>query len=309
MNSLENVIVVGGAGAVGTMFIDLLTAAGLRTTLVDLPGIAHSAPDRGSYDVIEGDVLQAGPPLRAALADADVVLLALPEDVACAAIPVLVPMLKPGALLADTVSVKTNLAATWTSIEADVEAVSLNPMFAPSLGVRGRPIAAVMLRDGPKAQAFVTMMQNWGADVVVMDADEHDEATASMQALTHASILGFGLALREIDTDPARLARIAPPPFHAMLALLARIAGGTSEVYWDIQDANPNAPAAREALAAGVRKLNDAVAQGEQSFAQMFAEIADYAGSTLAGHREHCQVMFEALGVNEQRIREGVSND
>ncbi|SKT93888.1 prephenate dehydrogenase dimerization domain-containing protein [Mycobacteroides abscessus] len=304
MSVLENAIVVGGAGAVGTMFANLLTADGVATTVVDLPGTSNHALDPRCR-VLEGDILRLEPRLRAALSDADLVLLALPEAVACGAIPVIAPLVKPAALLADTLSVKATVARTWISVGADVEALSVNPMFAPSLGARGRPIAAVVLRDGPRIQALVKMMQNWGANVVLMDSDEHDTMTAAVQALTHASIIGFGLALRAIGIAPAQLVRVAPPPFQAMLALLARIADGTSEVYWEIQDANPYASAAREALTTGLKKLNDVMALGEPSFTEMLAEIADHVGPTLPEYREHCHVMFQSLGATHSGREKG----
>ena len=55
-------------------------------------------------------------------------------------------------------------------------------------------------------------------------------------------------ALAELDIDIADLDRIAPPPHAALLSLLARITSGAPEVYWDVQAANPYAPAARHAL-------------------------------------------------------------
>ncbi|MGH3722974.1 MAG: prephenate dehydrogenase/arogenate dehydrogenase family protein [Phycisphaerales bacterium] len=293
-NPIENGIVVGGAGAVGAMFAELLAAGGLRMTVVDLPGVANGARGR-PFEVIEGDILESGPQLRAALGDADLVLLTVPENVACAAIPALASLVKPGALLVDTLSVKSAMVTAWASVDAEVEVVSLNPMFAPSLGAEGRPIAAVTLRDGPKVRALVKIIEDGGFRVVPMGPDEHDAITASVQAVTHAAILSFGMALREIDTDIEQLARVAPPPFQAMLALLARVAGGTSDVYWDIQMANPNAPEARKALSTGLLRLNEALAEGESSFGALFTQINDFLGSASSELRSQGQAMLEAL--------------
>lgn len=294
MSCIENVVVVGGGGAVGAMFADLLTKAGLPTTVVDLPGAVDGVPEC-ACEVIEGDVLRPGEQLRTVLAGADLVLLALPEHVACAAVPKVASMLKPGALLADTLSVKAGVAAAWALVEADVEAVSLNPMFAPSLGATGRPVAAVVLRDGPKAAALMRLIEDGGYPVVRMEPDEHDTITAAVQAMTHAALLGFGLALRHNDVALEPLLRVAPPPFQALLALVARVAGGTPEVYWDIQQANLHAPQSREMLSTGLRRLNNAVALGESDFSGLFADINEFLGP--AGHllREHAQTMLTVL--------------
>ncbi|MUM17235.1 prephenate dehydrogenase/arogenate dehydrogenase family protein [Mycobacterium sp. CBMA271] len=293
MSSIENVVVIGGAGAVGTMFANLFAARGMATTVVDLPGTATGAVQRSR--VIEGDILHGGPQLGAALADADLVLLAVPENVACEAIPKLASSVKPGALLADTLSVKGPVTTAWASAAAGVEVVSLNPMFAPSLGAQRRPIAAVVLRDGPKARELVTIIEDEGFLIVLMGADEHDAITASVQALTHAAILGFGVALVRLDVDVEQLTRVAPPPFSVLLALLARIAGGTSEVYWDIQNANPHALETREALSAGLRRLDEALVQGESSFGELFSQINNLLGPAASELRNQAQTMLEAL--------------
>ena len=57
-----------------------------------------------------------------------------------------------------------------------------------------------------------------------MTADQHDRLAAASQALTHATVLAFGLALAELQVDVADLGRIAPPPHTTLLSLLARIA-------------------------------------------------------------------------------------
>jgi prephenate dehydrogenase len=52
----------------------------------------------------------------------------------------------------DTLSVKSRLCELLRSRGEDLEAVGLNPMFAPSLGLAGRPVAVVAERDGPRTR-------------------------------------------------------------------------------------------------------------------------------------------------------------
>lgn len=293
MISIGSAVVVGGAGAVGTMFVEMLTKSGITTTVVDLPGRADAADG-----VIPDDILNPGPQLRDAVGAADAVLLAVPESVACAAIRGLATLVKPGALVADTTSVKSPVLATWASIDADVQILSLNPMFAPSLGAQGRPIASVVLRDGPRVQALLHVIEDFGSRVVPMSADEHDEISATVQAMTHAAILGFGLALQRSGLDRERLASVAPPPFQALLALLARIAGGNPTVYWDIQNANPRAQAAREVLSVGVENLNHVLVQDESDFAETLRGIGEFFGPAMSEHQDQGRTMLEALPVS-----------
>ncbi len=89
---------------------------------------------------------------------------------------------------------------------------------------------------------------------------------------------------------------IAPPPHLTLLALLARIAGGTPEVYWDIQSANPHAASARAALAGSLWRLAAMVADGDDSeFAAMLGGLRDFFGLELGRYRDICDQVFAAL--------------
>jgi prephenate dehydrogenase len=171
--------------------------------------------------------------------------------------------------------------------------VSLNPMFAPALGMPGRPVAAVVVTDGPRAQELLRHIADWGGRVVRTTAAEHDRLTAAAQALTHAAVLSFGVALSEFDVDIQTLSALAPPPHTTMLALLARIGSGTPEVYWDVQSANPHATAARESLAQTIRAVADVVERGDEpGFAEMLAKAAGVLGPERERYEQLCARLF-----------------
>lgn len=299
-------VVVGGAGAVGRMFTRLFLDRAAAVCAVDLtPAPAEFGGERyqfvcGDIDTADttGTAGTAGGRLAAEIGQADVVLLALPEAAALAAAPRVAGLMRPGALLADTLSVKTRIVDALRAATRDagpgrgVEAVSLNPMFAPSLGMRGRPVAAVVVRGGPRTRELLGDLEGGGARVVPMSAAEHDRLTAATQALTHAAVLGFGLALAELDVDVAALTAIAPPPHLTMLALLARILSGSAETYWDIQAGNPWAADARAALAAGVR---DVGALTGTDFARALDRLRERFGADLEHHADRCAHLFDAL--------------
>src|SRR5690242_18993333 len=114
-------------------------------------------------------------------------------------------------------------------------------MFAPALGFPGRPVLAVELAGGPRSRALLALVESWGARVLAVGADEHDALAAALQVLPHAALLALGGALERLGVELEALLPVAPPPFVALVALLARIASGAPETYWDVQDANPRA--------------------------------------------------------------------
>ncbi|MER8014994.1 prephenate dehydrogenase/arogenate dehydrogenase family protein [Streptomyces griseoluteus] len=286
---IRRAVVVGGAGAVGRLFTERLLEAGAEVTVVD----PADAPVSGTARRMRGDITDPGPALTAELGRAGLVLLAVPEPVALAALPGLAGALAPDAVLADTLSVKQPVTRAVRAHAPGVQAVGLNPMFAPALGFAGRPVAAVAVHDGPAVASLLELIEGWGATVVRVDAPEHDRIAAASQALTHAAVLGFGLALAGTGVSAADLRPVAPPPATTLLALLARIASGTPEVYWDVQHANAEAAPARKALAEAVHRVADTVEHGtEADFAALLGEVRAYLGDDLAHHRDTCARLF-----------------
>jgi prephenate dehydrogenase len=217
--------------------------------------------------------------------------------VALAAVPALAPQLRPGGLLVDTLSVKTGIVAALAAHGAHLEAVSLNPLFAPALGFDGRAVAAVVVRDGSRARALLDAVGRHGGRVAEIGADEHDRVAAVTQALTHAAVLAFGLALDELGVAVEDIGAVATPPHLTLLALLARIASGQPETYWDVQAGNPHARRARTALAAGLATLADAADHGTGGD---FAAILERARRTLGPARDAYTRICEELFVVAQ---------
>lgn len=284
------VAVVGGVGAVGAMLAELTRADGDEVTVID-----RVRPD-GDDAAAVGDVTAPTEPVRAALADADVVVLAVPEKVAIAAVPVVDRIMRRDALLVETLSVKTRIHQALREGAAQRAAVGINPMFAPALGMAGRPVVAVVHHDGPAVARFLGAVAGWGGRVVSVGAAEHDRVTASTQALTHAAVLAFGLALADIGVDPDALTATAPPPHTTMLTLLARVGSGVPEVYHDIQAGNPAAIEARKALASALARLSETVERGdERAFAELMSDAVRPLGDRLADYRATCAALFEEL--------------
>jgi prephenate dehydrogenase len=290
---LARVALVGGNGAVGRLFAGALAAAERELTIVDAAARPHDEVRHlGAYVAL--DARRPSAALRAALAEADCALVTLPEAAALEALPHLLAALPPGALLADTLSVKTPFARAALAAAPPLELLSLNPMLAPSLGFAGRAVLAVELAPGPRSRALLTLLrERTGAHVVTLaDAAAHDRATATLQVAAHAGVLAFGLALARLDADLDALLPLAPPPFRALLALLARIASASPETYADIQRANPFAADARGALADALAQLDAAALDADPRRAEA---LVARAGAPLGRHREALAAEAAAL--------------
>ncbi|MBC2643324.1 MULTISPECIES: prephenate dehydrogenase/arogenate dehydrogenase family protein [unclassified Rhodococcus (in: high G+C Gram-positive bacteria)] len=289
--SARTVALIGGSGDVGRMLATRLRDDGNMVRTIDVRFTDRSDPDQ-----VKGDVTDPSPEVRAVVSSSDAVILAIPEGAALDAIPFVVAELSTHALLVDTLSVKSRFAAALRDSALRNSAVGINPMFAPSLAPEGRPIAAVTYRDGGDVDWFLSSLSGWGSSVVRLDAENHDRLTAATQALTHAGILAFGLALAELGVDGAALTAVGTPPHLVSLALLARVGGGVPEVYRDIQAGNPFAGEARRALAAALATLTETVEQGtEDDFASLMTRSTSTLGDRSEPLARLCADLFTDL--------------
>ena len=282
IDELARCAVVGGDGAVGRLLAGVLAAAGGEVAILDVAAEPH--PDvrtLGPHRTL--DARRPSAELSAALAAVHCVVLALPEAAALDALPHVVAAAPAGALVVDTLSVKTPFARAALATGAALELLSLNPMFAPSLGLAGRAVLAVELAPGPRSRALLRLLRETARVVTVADAEAHDRATAALQVAVHAGLLGLGLALERLGADLEELLPVAPPPFVVQLALLARIASASPETYADIQRANPFAADARGALAAALAELDAAAAETDPG---RLERLVAEAGELLGPRRE-----------------------
>jgi prephenate dehydrogenase len=284
-------VIVGGGGAVGRLLAGGLLASGTRELLLVDPRPA--VPPTGAT-AIEDDIGRPSAATLRALQDSNLVILATPEPVAVHAAALLLPAMKPGSLLVDTLSVKSRFAAAVAGVATQAELLGINPMFAPSLGFTGRSVVAVPYASGPAAEGFMEFIARQGSEVVRLDAEQHDRVCAALQVATHAVILSFGLALQASGYQVSAAEAVAPPPHRTLLALLARILSADPEVYRDIQSANPFAAGMRADLLEALRRLDEIVATDDpHQFAALIEGLRGLFSGADVDYARLCARLFE----------------
>lgn len=264
-------IVLGGLGQVGDLIARAFTHAGTEVLIVDvLPRPA--ATKAGRY--LQADVTRPDDALLQAIAGAHCVVMCLSEDAALVSAPAILDGMSRGALWVDTLSVKQNICALLRSYKEKLELVSINPMFAPSLGFADHSVAFVEISGGPKSREFARTLRSLGATVEAVTPETHDKLTAAIQVATHAAILSFGAVLLELAYDVDKGLAIATPPHLTLLSLLNRVSNANPEVYWDIQHHHPHASSVRESLSSAVRALDFAARENSpREFQKLFERI------------------------------------
>lgn len=286
---IKKALVIGGSGAVGTLFCNLLKSECTHLIALDIRSEGASHIDGVNYVV--GDITKRTN--AALLSDADLIILAIPEDPALKALPLIHNTLTKKQCLVDTLSVKSEFVEKLIQLKPSYEAISINPMFGPSLGFQDQSVACIDINRRSIADRLLHLIENAGSTVIKYDAELHDRATAATQAATHAAILAFGLTLAKINYD-ANLARPNwTPPHKTMLCLLARILSSDPEVYRDIQTSNPFAEQARKSMIEAMKEIDTTIeSKSKDSFHDLFSKLNEIISEDKADLTAGCHELF-----------------
>ena len=286
----NTVIVLGGAGLIGSLISRILKQYGYSIRVVD------RRPAEFESEYHEIDVTQPFSNTGAVFRDAMAVVFALPESVTVRTIPWVTRFLSTEVVFIPTCSVQGPFYKALKAAAPHQQFVGINPMFSPKLSVQGRTVA-VCVENTESAQSFIERrLMEAGMKIRRMTPTAHDELMALCQTLPHAAILSFGMALAKSSVDLDTVGEVMPPPMRTMMALLSRILVNPPEVYWDIQLENDQASLQREALVRGLERLQENIAEQDyESFRSDLQTVSTVLGKRLNTGAVDCQHLFSLL--------------
>jgi prephenate dehydrogenase len=292
IQKVNRLAIVGGNGAVGKLFAELLGSHCHSLVICD-PRIPHHHIE-GHVEFIKGDINDF---LESKyLSTSDIVLLTTPEEPAVKAIDLFCAKMRENQALIDTMSVKTDIVSAMKLGDTECEKISINPMFGPSLGFRNQSVAVVKINSGPLSEFLLERVVDAGCQLIEMDEYDHDKSTAIIQCLTHAVLIAFGMTLNQVGYKAEDLKHIWTPPHSVMLSLLSRMLVLDPEVYWDIQLSNPFASEVREKLHENTVKMGEIIdLKDYANFRTVLQQFAEIMGSESAELATLAQRIFSIL--------------
>ncbi len=218
--SLGQVVVIGGAGALGKVFVGLFERSGYQVTVAE------------QEDWQSGDAQQT-------LSQAALVIVAVPINVTEHVIAQLT-MLPEDCILADITSIKDKpLKAMLEAHQGPV--VGLHPMFGPD--APGMIKQVVVVCDGRQQQRYrwlIDQMRIWGATIHKSTSQEHDKAMAYIQVMRHFNTFVYGAHLKGENPDLESLTMFSSPIYRLELAMVGRLFAQAPALYADIIFNNPD---------------------------------------------------------------------
>ncbi len=290
-------LVVGGAGAMGGWFVDFFGERG-HTVSVSDPDADDSVPLERADDF-------------------DAVVVAVPIDVTVDVVEDVVERMVSG-LLMDVTSVKQEPVEAMHDASEDVEVLGTHPMFGPSVrSMRGQSVIVVEERPGPLSKEVVGEFEDAGANVQRATAEEHDEMMAVVQGLTHFSYVSIGRALQRLEFDVGESRRFMSPVYSIMLDFVGRILDQNPHLYADIQMHQP-VEEVHDALVESAESLSEDVREGDHvGFVEQMREAARHYGDTTRAHRRSGKLIDASVSeyhelhesVGEERVLRHIYSD
>lgn len=276
-------VTILGAGRMGAALATILASGGQGAQLVDR--VAVTPPDGAR--LVVGDATRLDGAAAAAVEEARCVVVALPFDAARDSIAAIARHLRRDAVVVETLSVKQAPAQWLPLLPPHVDYLGINPLFGPELAWRHRTVAVVPYRDGPNAAWVLAQLAATGAELVRLDAAEHDREMAKRQVATHGLLIALGQALAAAPAGALALSK-GPPPYRVLVMTLARLLQGNPEVYAEIQAQNPFAADTRRRLAAAI----DALDGTEAGIIDILAKLHEQLGPSLTTAAADCAQLF-----------------
>jgi chorismate mutase/prephenate dehydrogenase len=253
----RKVIIIGGQGQLGKIFVDLFTRSGYQV------GVLEQSDWPNSDEI---------------LAKASVVIVAVPIRLTSMIIQKL-ENLPTDCILADVTSIKEMPLYEMMKVHSG-PVVGLHPMFGPDVsGLIKQTIIACEGRLAEQYNWLLKQFQVWGAKIYPVDALAHDQAMSMVQVMRHFSTIAYGYHLMTEGADISQLVEMSSPIYRLELIMVGRLFAQDPVLYTDIIFSNNDNVAMMKRFAYRfLELLEDVEMSDKDAFMTMFSQVADWFG-------------------------------
>jgi len=272
----EKVVVIGGKGQLGKIFVDLFTRSNYQVVIIEQEDWQNSA-----------DILSS----------ASVVIVAVPIRLTNSVIQKL-SGLSDTCILADVTSIKESPLYEMLKVHKG-PVVGLHPMFGPDVtSLVKQTVIACEGRSPADYKWLLDQFEIWGAKIYSVDATAHDQAMSMVQVMRHFSTIAYGYHLMTEGADIAQLVEMSSPIYRLELIMVGRLFAQSPVLYSDIIFSNADNVDMMKRFAYRFLELLEDVETGDKdSFINMFNQVSDWFGDYAGEFLKESKLML--LKANE----------
>jgi chorismate mutase/prephenate dehydrogenase len=242
------ITVVGGAGRMGGWFARFFRDRGHKVII---------------HDLVKTDGFEFQTDLKAAVADADFILIATPIS-ASGKMMERIAALSPKGIVFDIASIKSRVIPVLRKVpQRKVRVCSIHPMFGPDVrSLLDRNLIVCDCGDPAVTDEVAALFDGSGAKVTRIPVETHDHLMAYVLGLSHAVNIAFFDGLSRTGIDYPTFEQVASTTFAKQACTSRAVANENPDLYYEIQHLNAHTPETFRRLAEAVKQLEEA-AQAE----------------------------------------------
>ena len=199
------------------------------------------------------------------VAGADAVIINVPITHTVEVIEAVGPFFRPGQLIADNTSIKTQpVAAMLSAVPPGVEVLGMHTVFGPAVeSLRQQNVIFTRTAaSGELAGEFENIFYKHGAKITYTTPANHDKQMAFHQNLEHFTKVVLAHVLHTHFSDPAEMDSYSSPNSRTSLITMGRILRADPDLYREIQSYNLQGPAMIQAYLEAAQALGQALTAG-----------------------------------------------
>lgn len=209
---------------------------------------------------------------------ADVVLIAVPMQVAVEVAQEIAPNLREDALICDINSLKKEICTAMRDYSPGSEVLGTHPMFGPTVrSLAGQKIILCPVKPGQRASALRKDFTALGLQIVDADPETHDRMMAVIQVLPHFCTLVMAEAMRRSSIPIKETLRFTSPIYNLELSICGRLFAQDPDLYAEIEMQNPHSDDVRLAVIEAARQVSDVISTHDRDrFRALFSTLSGY---------------------------------
>ncbi len=253
----KKIVIVGGEGQLGSLFVNLFTQSGYLVSVVEKDNWLDS---------------------EQALQQASLVMVAVPIRVTEQVIEKL-SKLSEECILADITSIKDSPIKKMLKVHKG-PVIGFHPMFGPGVEhLAKQTIVVCKGRGEEQTQWLIEQIKLWGATLSFVDSKEHDHLMSIVQVLRHFSTIAYGYHLMEENIDLDKVLELSSPIYRLELIMVGRLFAQNSELYSDIIfSEKQNIPMVKRFIQRLLDLFEALEKQDKESFSELFDNVSNWFG-------------------------------
>ncbi|TET08212.1 MAG: prephenate dehydrogenase/arogenate dehydrogenase family protein [Candidatus Thorarchaeota archaeon] len=284
--------IIGGAGGMGKWLTNHFLKLG-HSVIVSDPRI----------DQTQDPDIEIATNNKAAVDNADLVLISVPMKHSTEVIRDVIPHMKDESILCEISSLKSNVVEILRTVSKSlIKPLCIHPLFGPGASVLKKKFALIPIREEEEERELLKSLFP-DSQVIIIDAGEHDRIMALTLSLPYFTNMILASILK--NEDVSLIEQLGGTTFAVQFMLTGSIMSHTPEFHLSLHKENNYAAEMLRRLKSGIEDVLALLESNGDEFIRFYKDIKSKLEEQLNLEGKY-QEMYRVLQVKEEQKEEGL---